>query len=119
MPSEMSRPPLVVPVASREGGGGTTAGPDAAGSLANVRCSVTRSSGAGETTCARPILISPNLWINAACTTGGGAITACGNVEDWVSFAVTRGAGATTDDGKACSLASDAKVTIADSGTVG
>src|SRR5207249_5530262 len=113
MPSEMSRPPLVVPVASREGGGGTTAGPDAAGSLANVRCSVTGSSGGGETTCARPILISPNLWINAACTTGGGAITACVNEGDCLTVAVRRGAGATTDVGRAGSVTSDAGRAVA------
>src|SRR5438477_13021784 len=118
----MRRPPSVAPVASRDGGGGTagcTGVPTLEFLPSDVCCSARGTSGAGETTCVRPTLISPNLWINAACTTGGGAITACGNVEDWVSFAVTRGAGATTDDGKACSLASDAKVTIADSGTVG
>src|SRR5437867_13147700 len=117
----MRRLPFVVPGASREGGGGTTAGPDAsraAGFLPNVRCSVTGSSGAGETTCARPILISPNLWINAACTTGGGAITACINEGDCVTVAVRRGAGATTDVGRAGSVTSDAGRAVAAMGIV-
>src|ERR1700693_158505 len=103
----MRRPPVAIPVASREGGGGTTAAPAVprlAGFLANVRCSATGNSGAGLTTCVRPILISPNLWINAACTTGGGATTACVNEGDCVTVAVTAGAGATTDVGRAGSL---------------
>src|SRR5437868_4719107 len=118
----MSRPPAVVPVASIEGGGGTTAGPlppRTAGFPANVRCSVTGNCGAGATTCARPILISPNLWISAACTTGGGAIAACINEGDCVTVAITRGAGATTLVGKAGSLTSAAERTVAANGTVG
>src|SRR6266550_455956 len=85
----MTRPASVAPVASRDGGGGTvgcTGVPTLEFLASDVCCSARGTSGAGETACVRPTLISPNLWINAACTTGGGAITACGNVEDWVIF---------------------------------
>src|SRR5438309_11054676 len=118
----MTRPASVAPVASRDGGGGTvgcTGVPTLEFLASDVCCSARGTSGAGETTCVRPTLISPNHWINAACTTGGGAITACGNLEDWVIYAATRGGAATTGDGKAGNLASDAEVTVAASGTVG